>query len=235
MKLQKLFFLLIFFSITLANAQEKVLIFYKTAGFKHESIPTGIKALKEIAKKNKWKAEATNDSEKFVSKLASTDVVVFLNTTGDIFNEPQQKEFQNYIENGGDFFGIHAATDTEYEWPWYGKFIGAYFESHPHVQQAKVMVKNPNHSTVAHLPKVWERKDEWYNFKNINPDIQVLLSLDETSYEGGENGKFHPIAWFQEFKGGGKMIYTGGGHTKESYSEPLFREHLFRCLQYLMD
>ncbi|MFC6860601.1 ThuA domain-containing protein [Zunongwangia atlantica] len=234
MKLQKLFFLLLVFSVTLVNAQEKLSIFYKTAGFKHESIPTGIAALEEIAEENNWTISATDDAEKFVSELSNIDAVIFLSTTGDVFTEDQQEKFRKYIDNGGNFFGIHAASDTEYDWPWYGKFIGAYFESHPHIQEAEVVVEMQDHPTVAHLPKVWKRTDEWYNFKNINPNLQVLLQLNETSYEGGKNGEFHPHAWFQEFEDGGKMIYTGGGHTAASYNEPLFREHLVKCIQFLL-
>lgn len=236
MKHQKLLLILLFiFCFSMANAQQNISIFYKTAGFKHESIPTGIQALKEIAADNGWKVIATDDAEKFVSELSNIDAVIFLSTTGDIFTEDQQEKFTNYIENGGNFFGIHAASDTEYDWPWYGQFIGAYFESHPRTQEATVIVEKPKNHIVAHLPKRWTRTDEWYNFKNINSNIQVLLTLDETSYEGGKNGDFHPHAWYQEFEGGSKMVYTGGGHTKESYAEPLFREHLKRCIQFLLD
>ncbi|WBL25594.1 ThuA domain-containing protein [Zunongwangia sp. HGR-M22] len=235
MKRIHLLFLLLFLGGSVLYAQQNLLIFYKTEGFKHESIPTGIKALKEIAEENTWVVTATDNAEVFVSELSKIDLVIFLSTTGNVFNESQEKEFRNYIEKGGSFFGIHAATDTEFDWPWYGKFIGAYFESHPHIQQAKINIEKPNHPTVAHLPEHWTRTDEWYNFKNINPEIQVLLTLDESSYEGGKNGYDHPIAWFQKFEGGGKMVYIAGGHTKESYHEAFFREHLERCIKYLLD
>ena len=141
-------------------------------------------------------------------------------------------EFQNYMDNGGNFFGIHSAADTEYDWSWYGDLVGAYFNGHPEIQQAEIIVKMPDHITVEHLPLKWERTDEWYNYKDINKGLNVLLSLNEDSYEGGQNGDFHPIAWYQNYIAGGKSIYTGLGHTAESYSEPDFLEHLSRCRRF---
>ncbi|WP_255702885.1 ThuA domain-containing protein [Antarcticibacterium sp. 1MA-6-2] len=114
--------------------------------------------------------------------------------------------------------GIHSAADTEYHWPWYGKLVGGYFESHPAVQKASIKVYNTSHPSTKHLPENWERTDEWYNYISLNPDINVLASLDEDTYEGGKNGDDHPIIWYHEYDGG-RAFYTGVGHTDESYSE----------------
>lgn len=127
--------------------------------------------------------------------------------------------------------GVHAATDTEYEWPWYGKLVGAYFTNHPKVQKAIIKVTDKKHPSTKLLPDVWEHTDEWYNFKDINPDMKVLAWLDEKSYEGGTNGNEHPIAWYHEYDGG-RAFYTGLGHTEESYSDPLFLKHLLGGIQY---
>ena len=213
--------------------QKNILVFTKTNGFRHSSIETGVAALKEIASENHWAVQHSEDSLIFNSEtLKNFDLVVFLNTTGDILGDEQQVAFQNYMEKGGKFFGIHAASDTEYEWPWYGNFIGGYFLSHPQTQKARVN-KKENHETVEAFPKTFERTDEWYNFKNLNPDVQVTLTLDESSYEGGKNGVYHPHAWYHKV-GDGKMYYTGGGHTEESYSEPQFRQHLEDVMKWLI-
>ncbi|MEL6942015.1 MAG: ThuA domain-containing protein, partial [Bacteroidota bacterium] len=166
-----------------------VLVFSKTAGFRHVSIGAGKKAIAEMGKKYGFAVDSTEDASIMQErKLKKYDVVIFLNTTGDILNPAQQLEFERYIQAGGGFIGIHAAADTEYEWPWYGKLVGAYFNGHPNnpnVREADIHCLDKEHISTKHLPAVWHRNDEWYNYKNINPDINVLLNLDETSYEGG--------------------------------------------------
>jgi len=140
---------------------------------------------------------------------------------------------ERHIAAGHGFVGVHSAADTEYDWPWYGGLMGAYFASHPDVQPAVVHREDANHPSMASLPDVWVRTDEWYNFQTNprdTPDIHVLASLDESSYSGGTMGD-HPIAWYQEYAGG-RAWYTAGGHTRESYSEPLFLQHLLGGLEY---
>ncbi len=238
----KLFFRLLCSGLFVLNflpmtAQEsQVLIFNKTEGYHHESIPTGTATIKKLGDLNNFKVTETDDAGQFTeNNLKKYQLVIFLSTTGNVLNEAQQKAFEDYMNLGGNFFGIHAATDTEYDWKWYGDFVGAYFLSHPKIQEANVIIEKPLHPTVAHLPKIWTRTDEWYNLKDISPKINVLLSLDETSYEGGENGETHPIAWYKELEGGGKSIYTGGGHTEESYSEPDFQEHLLQFILFALE
>ena len=227
---------LLMFGFSFGCAQEKeVLVFHKTEGWHHESIPTGVRTIQELGEENNFSVTETDKSEVFSgNNLDKYDLVIFLNTTGNVLEGDQENVFENYIENGGNFFGIHAAADTEYDWEWYGKLVGAYFLDHPKVQEAEVLIAAPEHPTVSHLPHSWKRTDEWYNYKNINPDIEVLLYLNEDSYEGGKNGDEHPIAWYRELPSGGRTIYTGGGHTDEAFSEPLFREHLVRCILYAM-
>lgn len=227
--------LLIFlFSTTLLAKKKKILIFSKTAGFHHTSIPIGIAAIQKLGLENKFDVDTSTNSEKITTQnLKQYAAVVFLSTTGDIFNAVQQSAFEQYIKAGGGFVGVHAATDTEYEWPWYGKLAGAYFTSHPKQQVATLNVINRKTIATAHLPEVWKRKDEWYNFKDIQGDLKVLITLDETSYEGGKNPTYHPIAWYHDFDGG-RSFYTGLGHVDESYSDPLFLKHLLGGIQYAM-
>ena len=129
--------------------------------------------------------------------------------------------------------GIHAATDTEYEWPWYGKLVGAYFESHPEQQEAQLLVVDRSHPATAFMAPAWKHFDEWYNFKDINPDIKVLMRLNESSYKGGKNGQNHPIAWFHE-NAGGRVFYTGLGHGGETFANPVFLQHLRGGLRYCL-
>lgn len=216
------------------SAQKQVLVFSKTEGFRHESIETGVQTIKDLGEENQFEVEHTEDASKFTdSFLEQFDLVIFLNTTGDILNEQQQSHFEGFIKTGGSFMGIHSAADTEYEWPWYGKLVGAYFLSHPDQAHANVLMMDTQHESCRHLPKVWTRFDEWYNYKSISPDITVLLTLDETTYSGGENGAYHPIAWYQAYDGG-RMFYTGGGHTNEAYTEPDFRRHLLGGIKYCL-
>tara|TARA_R110002051_G_scaffold63896_1_gene116332 strand:+ start:3670 stop:4407 length:738 start_codon:yes stop_codon:yes gene_type:complete len=213
--------------------KKDILVFTKTNGYRHASIETGVTALKEIASENHWAIKHSEDSLIFNSvNLKKYDLIVFLNTTGDILGDEEQIAFQNYMETGGKFFGIHAASDTEYDWLWYGEFIGGYFVSHPKTQKARIN-KIDDHKTVKAFPKSFERIDEWYNFKNLNPNVHVTLTLDESSYEGGKNGVYHPHAWFHKV-GDGEMYYTGGGHTDESYTEPQFRQHLEDVMKWLI-
>ena len=217
---------------TAVTAESKVLIYSKTRGYRHNSIPEGIEAIKKLGIDNGFSVTATEDSSMFVADtLKRYAAVVFLNTTGDVLNATQEDVFKNYINQGGGFVGVHAATDCEYGWPWYGQLVGAYFKSHPKQQNAKLNVIDKNNIATKNLPVVWERFDEWYNYKNQNPGVHVLIKLDEKSYNGGENGDNHPIAWYQDFDGG-RAFYTGLGHTKESYKEQLFLQHLLGGIIY---
>lgn len=211
----------------------RILVFTKTCGFRHTSIPDGIKCVHEIMNPNienpAIEIDHTEDSALFTpGNLAKYRAVIFLSTTGDVFDDAQQTAFQNYIESGGGFAGIHAASDTEHDWPWFAEMIGAHFAGHPDIQQATVIVEDRTHPSTASLPERWQRTDEWYRFKR-NPrkvdGIHVLARLDESTFEGGGMDGDHPCAWWREMKNG-RCWYTAGGHTAESFADPLFREHL---------
>lgn len=213
----------------------RVLVFTKTTAHRHSSIPAGLQAIITLGKENGFVVDTTEDAEKFTYKnLKKYDAVVFLITTGNnLLNAKQKEAFQKYIQSGGGFVGVHGASDAEYDWQWYGQLVGGRFEGHPPTQTAKVIVVDNSHPATKNLPPVWERTDEWYNFKNLSPDIHVLLKLDETSYKGGKHGNNHPIAWYHSFDGG-RAFYTELGHTEESYTEPLFLQHLLGGIQYAM-
>lgn len=212
----------------------KALVFSKTAGFRHASISNGITAIKMLGAQNHFSVDASEDATIFTDdNLKQYKVVIFLSTTGDILNDQQQAVFERYIHAGGGFVGIHAATDTEYDWPWYGKLVGAYFSKHPSgTPTAVVKIEDPNHPSTLSLPATWTKVDEWYNFKaSPRANVHVLASLDETSYRGGEMNGDHPIMWYHDFEGG-RAWYTGLGHTPATYSDPLFLMSLLGGIEY---
>ena len=213
----------------------KILVYSKTTGFRHDCIPSGIEAIKKLGTDNGFLTDFTEDSTQFNSaNLKNYKAVIFLCTTHNVLSDSGRAAFKSYIEAGNGFVGIHAATDTEYGWAWYGKLVGAYFISHPAGQPlAKINVVDNTNIATQGLPAVWERKDEWYNFKQVNPDNHILLNLDEKSYKGGVMGAKHPIAWYHDYDGG-RAFYTGLGHTKDSYIEPLFLQHLMGGISYAL-
>ncbi len=210
-----------------------VLVFSKTAGFRHESIENGVRALQAIAETRGWTLTPTEDESVFTdANLAAYRVIVFLNTSGTILDAAQRAAFEAYMGAGGGWVGIHAASDTEHEWAWYGGLVGAYFVNHPSgMPEATIHVEDPTHPATQVLPDPWVRSDEWYNYhRNPRENVHVLLALDETSYSGGTMGD-HPLAWAHEY-GGGRAIYTGVGHDPAHFDDPLVRAHLAGAVEW---
>jgi cytochrome c len=214
-----------------------LLVFSRTVAFRHDSIPVGVQALTKLAVGRAWALAATEDASRFSDTgLAPYDAVIFLNTSGDVLDDTQQAAFERFIRAGKGFIGIHSASDTEYDWPWYGQLVGAYFREHPAVQAADVVVEDAANPATAGLPNPWRRTDEWYAFKsNPRPNVQVLLSLDESSFSPGSSnmGGDHPIAWCHEYDGG-RAFYTALGHTSESFADPLFMGQLAGAVSWVL-
>ncbi|HCT76331.1 MAG TPA: glycosyl hydrolase [Micromonosporaceae bacterium] len=208
-----------------------VLVFSKTAGFRHSSIPQGIAAIRQLGTANGFSVTATEDAAQFTTaNLAQYQAVVWLSTTGDVLNATQQTAFESYIGAGGGYVGIHAAADTEYSWPWYGGLVGAYFSSHPAIQQATLRVEDRANPSTSHLGATWTRSDEWYNYRtNPRSTARVLINLNESTYTGGTMGD-HPITWCKAYSGG-RAWYTGLGHTEASFSEANFTRMLLGGIQ----
>ena len=213
----------------------KVLVFSKTSGWKHTSIPKGIVAIQKLGEENKFEVDTTSNSELFTEDiLKKYSAVIFLNTTENVLDYRQEAAFERYIQAGGGYVGIHAATDTEYDWRWYGNLVGAYFNGHPKIQEATYKIDdNTFLATNFFTDSTWIHKDEMYNFKRINPAINVILSVDETTYKGGKNGDNHPMSWYHEYDGG-RSFYTALGHTDECYSNTNFLQHLLGGIQYVI-
>ncbi|WP_257670310.1 ThuA domain-containing protein [Parapedobacter tibetensis] len=214
------------------HAQPKILVFSKTTGFRHDNIEKGAATIKQLGATHGFLVDHTEEASKFTDEsLRQYRAVVFLSTTGTVLDDAQKAAFMRYIQAGNGYVGIHAASDTEYQWPWYGKMVGAYFMSHPQVQAADLHVVDRKHSATKHLPKTWNRTDEWYDLKDLNREVNLLMKLDEQSYQGGKMGDYHPIAWYHEYDGG-RAFYTGLGHTKESFDEPAFQQHIVGAIWY---
>ena len=201
-----------------------VLVITETKGFVHRAaIKSGKELIKKIGVENNFNVYHSNNSNAITAKnLEEISTIIFLNTTSDILNADEQKVMEDFIKGGKGFVGIHSAADTEYKWNWYGRLVGGYFKNHPPgTSYATIETMNNNHVSTKHLDDKWEIKDEWYNYYNLNPDINILLNLDESTYYGGTHGENHPITWYHQFDGG-RAFYTGLGHLAKTYSDQRF-------------
>jgi len=218
------------------NCRKKLLVFSKTGAFRHASIKDGKIALQKLAAEHNFAIDFSEDSTVFSdANLSQYNAVVFLLTTGNILDDTQKAAFERYIRAGGGYVGIHSASDTEYNWSWYGGLVGAYnnqLNKHSKVTQATIHVVDHTNPSTSMLPALWVRTDEWYNFAtNPRGRVHVLMTVDEKTYIGGTMGANHPIAWYHEYDGG-HAWYTALGHTSESYYEPLFLAHLWGGITY---
>lgn len=229
----RLTLVLFFLAYSLHAESFKVLAFSKTGlrengkkGYRHKCIEPGLKALEKLGGENGFEVIASEKSEDFSTEnLKQFKAVIFFHCTQQVFNDEQKQALKSYVLNGGGFVGIHAATTTEYKWPWFGKLIGARFDNHPKIQKAELLVKDKDHPSTSHLPDKWVRTDEWYNFKELSNDIKPLIFINEKSYKGGKHGDNHPIAWYLIHEKG-RSFYTALGHTDASYKEDAFMKHI---------
>lgn len=221
-----------------SQAQNRILVFSKTAGYRHSSIEAGQAALQKMGAEKGFSVDTTENAAAFKEdNLKRYRCVIWLSTTGNVLNPEQQNAFERYMQAGGGYLGIHAAADTEYDWPWYGKLVGGWFDNHPskpsNVQPGRFHIVNTLDPLTSFLPEPWKRSDEFYAFKQLNPAVKVLITIDEDSYTGGTMGAYHPMAWYQEYDGG-RAFYTNMGHTPETFSEPLVLQHIWAGLQWAM-
>jgi len=229
----------VIFSTSFAKSKPKILVFSKTAGYHHSSIKVGNIAIQKLGADNDFDVDTTTDASKFTKdNLKQYAAVVFLSTTGQsakLFTEDEKVAFVQYIQHGGGYVGVHAATDCGYDWQWYGNLSGAYFGGHPAQQVAELNVVDSTNIATKHLPRVWKRKDEWYSYKWMATDLHVLIKIDEKTYDPAKNrmGDNHPMAWYHEYDGG-RAFYTELGHTDESYADPLYLQHLLGGIKYAM-
>lgn len=213
--------------------QPRVLVFTKTTGWRHDSIPTAVAALQRLAAQEGLAVDHSEDAGAFDEKnLQRYRAVIFASTTGDVLDTTQQAAMESFVRAGGGYMGVHAAADTEYDWPWYGELVGAYFKSHPPgLQTTKVVFESQGVPTTA---PAWTVTDEIYNYRsNPRSAVQVTATVDERDYEGGTMGADHPIAWCHSYDGG-RAWYTGLGHEIKLYADPQFEAQLRRGLRYVV-
>ncbi|MGH1556626.1 ThuA domain-containing protein [Streptomyces sp. L7] len=204
-------------------AAPRLLVYTRTTAYRHDSIPAAVTALRTLGP---FEVTATEDPAAFERALDDYAAVVFLSTSGEVLTPAGREHLAAYVESGGGFVGVHAAACTEYDWPYYGDLLGARFDRHPAHQPGRAVTEDRTHPATQHLPAVWQFTDEWYDFRtNPRSSTHVLLSADESSYEGGGMGTDHPLAWCHA-KGEGRVFYTALGHAAEAYADPDFRAHL---------
>ncbi|WP_338783878.1 ThuA domain-containing protein [Streptomyces sp. DG1A-41] len=201
----------------------RLLVYTRTTGYRHDSIPAGIAALRTLGD---FEVHATEDPAALERPLDDHAAVVFLSTSGEVLTPAGRERLAAYVESGGGFVGVHAAACTEYDWPYYGELLGARFARHPLHQPGKAVIEDHTHPATRHLPAVWDFTDEWYDFRtNPRGTVHVLATADESSYEGGGMGDDHPLVWCRRH-GEGRVFYTALGHACEAYDDPAFRAHL---------
>ena len=212
--------------------EPRVLAFSKTTRYYHTSIPAAMRAIMQLGKEHHFGVDTTHDPAVFGEEnLKNYAAVVLVSPGGDVLDTAQQADFERFIQAGGGYVGIHGATTMEYDWPWYGRLAGAFFDGHPVPQEGVVVVVDSTNAATRHLPRLWKRFDEWYNFKQQSGDVHVLLTVDESTYKGGKHGAYHPVAWYHDYDGG-RAFYTALGHFDAAYTDPMFLQHLLAGIHY---
>ncbi|HCA86449.1 MAG TPA: sugar-binding protein [Streptomyces sp.] len=211
----------------------RVLVFSKVTNFYHDSIPAGVEAVEKLGVEHGFEVEATDDATAFTDEnLSRFQAIVFNNTNstpekGDLLNADQRASLQKFIRAGGGWVGLHAASASERDWGWYEGLVGAIFDKHPAVQTGRVKVLDHAHPSTKGLPELWERTEEWYNWRaNPTGKVHTLAQIKvRDGISGLDEGVDHPYSWCQKYDGG-RSWFTAGGHDKASFSEPAFLQHL---------
>jgi type 1 glutamine amidotransferase len=194
----------------------RLLVYTRTTGYRHDSIPDGIAALRGL------EGFDTDATEEFPADLTRYAAIVFLSTSGTVLDEKGRDALREFMAGGGSWLGVHGASTTEYEWKWFEGLAGARFVKHPPMCTETVTVEDGEHPATAHLGKTWRWTDEWYEFRpDPRPRVRVLLSL-----EG------RPLAWCHSY-GGGRCFYTALGHPADAYRDEAFAGHLRGAVEWL--
>lgn len=224
-----------------AEDAPRILLFSHSTGYRHASIEPGVEAIKALGLREGMTIVASEDPAMFSAQgLSGFDAIVFLSTSTDPkkpesewFQGDRRDALQSFVRSGGGIVGIHAASDSHYHWPWYGKMIGGHFASHPPGTPAGTLrAVDRGHPSTAGIEATMRRADEWYYFNDYNPEAHLLITLDPASI-GEKDVNPNPVSWAHEFEGG-RVFYTAMGHTPESYAEPYFLSHLEGGLRWAM-
>ena len=246
----------------------KLLVFSRTNGFRHESIATGKVALVEMGKKTgAYEAVVSEELENFEKdKISQFDAICFLSTTQNPFSpfkeemkkmsadekkaakeyEMQLKEnLMAFVKGGGGFVGIHAATDTFYEWAEYGEMINGYFDGHPWNAKTDVSIKVEPGQEGHPLVEMFggeniEFKEEIYQHKDPydSEKVHMLLRLDPEKSDMNVKGlkredKDWGVSWARNWEDG-KVFYCSIGHNHEMYWNEKVLKHYLAGIQWAM-
>ena len=227
------------------SQDKRILIYTKNGeGFVHDNIEASIRGITKISQENGIAVDASDDPSVFTrGNIGKYDALVFSNTNNETFDTDEQRlVFAHYIQAGGGFVGIHSASGSERDWPWFWACLGAKFRRHPQHQDFKIKVVDPNHLATRHLDDIWNWVNgEFYYLDNLNPDIKILLAGDVAGLEDPDNdgypgtvfGDYFPMAWYHDYDGG-RQFYTSLGHYDSSYQDLDFLKLLLGGIQYAM-
>lgn len=243
-----IFTALIMLSSVFAKSKTHVLIYTKNETgegmYIHDNIEASVKALQKICQAHDITSDVSDDPALFTpDNLKQYDVLIFSNSNNKAFdNQAQRDAFQQYIQNGGRFMGIHSACASERDWPWFWAMVGGTFVRHPKLQEFDIKVIDGDHPSTQHLGDTWAWEDECYLLHHLNPDIKVVLAADLTTikddkldeFPGTMFGDYFPIAWYHTFDGG-RQFYTALGHKIEYYQDENFIKHLEGGLLWLLE
>jgi len=241
-------FILISNIILAQHASKKIsmLVYTKNGkGYVHDNIASAVEALKQLAQEEKFSITVSDNPEVFSeNNLKQYTLLVFPSTNNDIFdNDDQRLAFRRYIEAGGALVGLHSVTGTERNWKWFKMLIGCTFSWHAKYQKFSFQVLDKNHPSMKNIPATWEREDECYFGKELYPVTNILMThrfvtLDSSQKElvqknAGTYAEYYPAVWHNEFQGGRAWISTVG-HSKETYQDPVYKNHLLQGIKFVI-
>jgi uncharacterized protein len=229
-------------------AEKKVLVYTRNfvtngKGYVHDNIASSVEAVKKLGKENHFTVDVSDDPKVFTDdNLKQYKALIFCNSNNEAFeNDAQRDVFKRYIQGGGGFVGIHSASGSERNWPYYTEVLGGKFLRHPKLQKFTVRVADPNHPATKDLPATFEWTDECYFHEKFGKDIHPLLTVDPTKLNDAKKndpatkalGHSLPLAWYHNFDGG-RQFYTALGHKKEHYADPNLTKHILGGILWAM-
>ncbi len=223
----------------------RALVYTKNGkGYVHDNIASAVVSIRELAAANGFTVDVSDDPSVFTdANLKKYQFLIFTSTNNDVFDTDEQRvAFRRYMEAGGGFVGVHSVTGTERNWTWFKQMIGETFSWHAKYQKFRLKNIDPSHPSMKNVPAVWDREDECYFGKELYPGMKVLmvhvlssLQKDQADLVQKNQGSFvnyYPAVWYQHFEGGNVWITTLG-HSKESYQDPVYKNHLLQGISYI--
>ncbi|MGJ7031828.1 ThuA domain-containing protein [Niabella hirudinis] len=226
----------------------KVLVYTKNGkGFVHDNIPFAVKAIQQLGAAHGFKVDTSSQPSVMTEEnLKQYTLLIFPSTNNDVFDtDAQRLAFRRYIEAGGGLVGLHSVTGTERNWRWFKMMLGGTFAWHARFQEFTVRVIDSKHPSMKGVPAVWSRADECYFAKELYPGPRALMVHDLRTIDStlpghaanirinrGTYGDFYPAVWEYAFDGGHTWV-TVLGHAKESYSDPVYLNHILGGIRFV--